>query len=156
MSPDQVVEVAPVGVLQQLLERLRHHRPAPDHRRIGVDQKTNRHRLNAVRLERLQRFAVLRFGPAGNAQHHRLRRSVDVGIEHADRCAFGSERQRQVDRRRRLAHAAFAAGNRNDVLDAGHQLDAALHSVRADAMADGHSDLADAGQRREMTLDQPA
>ena len=42
---DQVVEVAPVGVLQQLLERLRDHRAAPDHRRVGVDQEADRHRL---------------------------------------------------------------------------------------------------------------
>jgi hypothetical protein len=33
----QVVELAPARVLEQLLERLRHHRAAPDHRRVDVD-----------------------------------------------------------------------------------------------------------------------
>jgi hypothetical protein len=34
-----VVEVAPVGILEELLERLRHHRATPHHRRVGVDRK---------------------------------------------------------------------------------------------------------------------
>jgi hypothetical protein len=71
---DQVVELAPVGVLQQLLERLRDHRAAPHHRRVGVDQEADRHRLHAVRLERLERLPVLRLRTPGQSQHHRLRR----------------------------------------------------------------------------------
>jgi hypothetical protein len=32
---DEVVEVAPLGLGEELLERLRHHRAAPHHRRVG-------------------------------------------------------------------------------------------------------------------------
>ena len=107
---DQVVEVAPVGVLEQLLERLRHHRPAPHHRRVGVDHESRStspaRRTPRMRLERL---AVLRLRPARDAEHHRLRRAVDVGVEHADLRAFGGQREREIDRGRRLADAALAA-----------------------------------------------
>ena len=45
---DQVVELAPVRVAEQLHQRLRHHRPAPHHRLLLVDQKADRHHLDAV------------------------------------------------------------------------------------------------------------
>ena len=41
---DQVVELAPVGVAEQLRQRLRDHRPAPDHGLFGVDQEADGHR----------------------------------------------------------------------------------------------------------------
>jgi hypothetical protein len=41
----QVVDVAPLRVAEQLLQRLGHHRAAPDHRRFGVDQEADRHGL---------------------------------------------------------------------------------------------------------------
>ena len=122
-------------VLEQLLERLRDHRPAPDHRRVGVDHEADRHRLHAVRLQRLERLAVRRLGPAGDAEHRRLRRTVDVRVEHAHRRAFRGERERQVDGGRRLAHAALAARHRDDVLHARHELHAALHRMRDDLRA---------------------
>ena len=51
-------------------------------------------------LHRLERLAVLGFGAAGDAEHGRLRRAVDVGVEHADARALGCKRQREVDRGR--------------------------------------------------------
>ncbi len=131
----QVVELAPARVLQQLLQRLRHHRAAPDHRRVDVDQEADRDRLQAVAHHRLEALAVLRFGPPGDAEHHRLRRAVDVGVEDADRGALGGEREREVHRGGALAHAALAGGHGDDVLDARHQLHAALHRVRHDLRA---------------------
>jgi hypothetical protein len=90
---DQVVDVVPVGLAQQLLERLRRHRPAPDHRVVLLDQKTDRHHLDAVVLHRLHRLAVSRFRPAFDAHHHRLARAVDVGVEDADLGALGGQRK---------------------------------------------------------------
>ena len=82
---DQVVEVAPVGLAQQLLERLRDHRPAPDHRLVGLDQEADRHHLHAVAIIGSIVLPSLRLGPAGDAHHRRLARAVDVGVEQADR-----------------------------------------------------------------------
>ena len=38
---DQVIEVVPVGVVQQLFERAGHHRATPNHRRFLIDQVTD-------------------------------------------------------------------------------------------------------------------
>jgi hypothetical protein len=90
-----------------------------------------------VAIHRLKRLAVRRIRAAGNAQHLRLRRTVDVGIEQADVGALGSQRQRQVHGRRTLADAALAGRHGDDVLDAGQQLHAALHRVRHDLLRNG-------------------
>jgi hypothetical protein len=51
----EVVEVAPLGLAEQLLERLGHHRAAPDHRRVRLDEEAHAHRLDSVTLHRLHR-----------------------------------------------------------------------------------------------------
>ena len=76
-----------------------------------------------------------------------MRRPVDVGVEHAHRRTFRGQRQREIHCRGRLAHAALAARDRDDVLDAGHELDAALHRMRDDSRSDGHRHAADARHR---------
>jgi hypothetical protein len=54
-----------------------------------------------------------------------LRGAVDVGVEQADLEAVDMQREREVDRGRRLADTALAAGDRDDVLDAGERQPAA-------------------------------
>ena len=135
---DQVVQVLPVGLAQQLLQRLGGHRAAPDHGFVLGHQEADRHDLHAVVLHRLHGLAVGRFGPALDAHHHRLARAVDVGVEQAHRRALGGQRQRQVHGHGALAHAALAGGHRDDVLDLGQQRDAALGRVRDDLA--GHVD----------------
>ena len=57
---DEVVEVAPVGIAQQLGQRLRDHRAAPHHRLLRVDQEADRHGRDPVCGERLDALAVRR------------------------------------------------------------------------------------------------
>ena len=59
-----------------------------------------------------------------------------------DAGAFGRQRQREVHRHRRLAHAALAGGHRDDVAHAGDELHRALHRVRDDLEAGVDGDLA--------------
>ena len=58
--------------------------PAPDHRRLLVDEEAHRHDLDAVAFHRLQRAPVNRLRPSGNAHQARHRRAVDIGVENAD------------------------------------------------------------------------
>ncbi len=81
-------------------------------------------------FQRLHGFAILGFRTAADSHHHRLRRTVDIGVENPDLRTFGRQRQGQVDSGSRFADAALAGRHRNDVLDVRHQLDAALHCVR--------------------------
>ena len=43
----------------ELLEGLRHHRPAPNHRGVDIDEEADRDRLDAVAHHRLERLPVL-------------------------------------------------------------------------------------------------
>ena len=117
---DQVVERAPFDVAEELLERLHHHRPAPDHRRVGLHDEAERHQLHAVLLQRQD--AVADHPRLGDAEHHRHRGAVDVGVEQADAMAELRQRQREVGGDGRLADAALAAGDRHHVADLGDQV----------------------------------
>ena len=116
----QHVEFAPLHVAQHLLERARHHRAAPDHRRVLGHDVADRHGLEPVAFDRLQRLAVDRLGLLLDAEHARHRGAVDVGVEQAGADAVGREPERQVHRGGRLADAALAGGDGDDVLHARH------------------------------------
>lgn len=80
---DQIIEIFHVRLLEQLLQRLRHHRCA--RQTIGESTSTMKpieHRLQPMRLHRLHRLAVrgIRLLP-GKPQHLRNRRPVDIGVE---------------------------------------------------------------------------
>ena len=130
---DQVVQLAPVGLAQQLLQRLGGHGATPDHGLVLRHQETDRHHLHAVVLQRLHGLTVCALGPAVNAHHHRHAGAIDVGIEQAHAGPFGGQGQRQVDRGGALAHATLARGHRHNVFHLGQQLHATLHRVRHDA-----------------------
>jgi hypothetical protein len=53
------------------------------------------------------------------------RGAIEIGIEHAGAEAFGGKGQREVDRDGRLADAALARADGDDVADTGHRLRAA-------------------------------
>ena len=140
---DQIIEIDPIGVAEQLLQGLGDHRPAPDHRRVFLDQEADRHDLDAVVDLRLDATAILGVGLAGKAEHAWLARPVDVGIENADAGTLGTQGQGQVGGDRRLADAALARGYRNHVADVRHRRQAFLHPMRTDA----------AGNRNRRRLD---
>ena len=120
---EQIVELAPVDVAQELLDRLGQHQPAPHQRRLLVDEEASRHDLehpvtDGERVGDDQRAVAaldpLRLHPLGDAEQPRDREAPDVGVEHADRAPLASEGDGQVDRDRALAHAALAAGDGQD------------------------------------------
>jgi hypothetical protein len=89
---------------------------------------------------------------AGQAEHLRLRRAVDVGVEQTDGGAFLGQRQRQIDRRRALADAALAGGDGDDVLHPGQRLQAALHGVGDDLDATLTLTLPMPGRLRSLAI----
>ena len=83
-------------------------------------------------------------GLARDAHQHGLTGAVDVGVQNAHARALGGQRQREVGRRRTLAHAALARGDGDDVLHARQQLHAALHRMGRDLGDDVDRDIAHA------------
>ncbi len=65
-----------------------------------------------------------------NAHHHRQARTIDIGVQQPDACAFCSQCQRQIDGHCALADPPLARGHGHNILDPGQQLHATLHRVR--------------------------
>src|SRR5688572_11258696 len=95
-----------------------------------------------MRDERLEQLAVARLGtPAHEAEHARLARTVDIGVEQADLRALGFQRQREIDGHGRLADAALSRRDGDQVVCAGQRLQAVLDGVRGDRALDRHLEL---------------
>ena len=142
----EVVEVHPPHFAEKLLQRAVQHRSAPDDRRIVAREETHRDHLKAVLLRRDDLLAVgdeLRL----DAQHDRHVRPVDVGVDHADLAARLRQRNREVHGDGRLADAAFAGADRDDVLHARQRLPRAVAADGfAHARAHRHVHAGHAGQ----------
>ncbi len=77
---EQHVELAPVHVGEELLERLVQHRAAPHDRRVVVEEEADRHQLQLV-ADRRDDHLVDEHGLLVDAEHVRDRVAVDVGVE---------------------------------------------------------------------------
>ncbi len=83
-----------------------------------------------MRPQRQHRLAVVADRMlSDDAQHVRLAGAVNVGVQYADRRALPGQGERQVRGDGRLADAALAGGDGDDVADAIDPLDIALHGV---------------------------
>ena len=119
----QVVELAPVHVLEELADRLVQHRPAPGDRLVLlVEEELDRDRLDAAGGVERQDLALGRHHRAAvHAEHARDRVAPHVGVERGGRVALGLERRGQVGGDRGLADAALAGADADHVLDGGQR-----------------------------------
>ena len=114
---DEDVELAPGDLAQHLGDRRLHHRPAPDHRRLGLDQEADRHHLDAVAVHRGEQPLLDDARLARQPEQLRHRGAVDVGVEQADLQALCGQREGEVAGGGGLADAALAGGDGDDVAD---------------------------------------
>ncbi|MCW0460321.1 hypothetical protein NB717_001389 [Xanthomonas sacchari] len=147
----QVVQVVPQGIGEQLCERRGRHRTAPDHRRVLVHQQPDRHRLDAEGAHRLDALVVRTVRAPAQAEHGRHAGAVDVGIQHADARALALQGQGQVHGSGGLAHPALAGADGDDVADARVRGELGLDGVGGETRAFGHREtqqesVGDAGQ----------
>ena len=109
---EQRVELAPVDVREELLERLVEHRPAPHDRRVLLEEEADRHQLQ-VAANRRHDHLVDRDRLLVDAEHVRDRVAVDVAVEHADLLAERGQRVREVGGERRLPDPSLARRDRD-------------------------------------------
>ena len=109
---DDRVELAPVNVREELLERAVEHRPAPHHGSVVVEEVADRDQLQPA-ADRRHDHLVDDDRPLLDPEHVRDRVAVDVGVDDADLLPEPVERCCEVDRERRLADAALAARDRD-------------------------------------------
>jgi hypothetical protein len=132
---DEEVERAPLHIGEELVDRFHDHRPAPDHRRVGIGDEAEGHGLDAVTLHRHDLLvALVDLRATLDAEHHLLRRAVDVGVEQADAVAERAQREGEVRGDGRLADAAFPRCHGDAVLHVGEDVWAGRHRS-----ADGRS-----------------
>ena len=109
----QVVGLAPVGVDQELLERLVQHRAAPDHRSVVGDEVPHGQAADTVGRRRHHQVADDQ-RVVGYPEHRRDREPVDVGVEDPDVEPRPGQGHGQVDGDRGLAHTALARRDAED------------------------------------------
>ena len=128
---DQVVQVVPVGLEGQLLQRLRHHR-ARARSPAALPRPGSRWNWSPGRgppaARRSCRPGIRGLRPM-QPQHPRLARAVDVRIEDADARALPQQRQGQIHGRGGLADAALAGCDGNHVPDVRQRREIALHGM---------------------------
>ena len=105
-----------------MLDGTGEHRPAPDGRLVGFDEKRNRDNFHAITLDWDDLFVLgiglLVFG----AEKNRHVGAVDVGIEHPDARAELRQGQRDVHGTGRLADPALPGAHGENILDPRHLL----------------------------------
>ena len=117
---EQVVELTPVHVVQELLDGLGEHQPTPHQRGVLAHHEPGADHLEQPSPDRAFVGHDLRFVAAlhghrleavVDAQQPRHRETPDVGVEHPDGEPLRRHGCRQVHGDGALAHAALAAGD---------------------------------------------
>ena len=120
---DKIIQVAPIRVGNQLLERVRGHAAAPQRGSVGIDKETDGQDAHTVLFGGNEELpAVPDFGKDTlrfEVEHLRNGRTEDIGIEEAGPVALGRQCHGQVGRYGALAHTALARTHGDDVLHAG-------------------------------------
>ena len=119
---DQVVELAPLDVAEELLDRATHQRPSPDHRLALAQEELDRDHLDAVGLDGRDLAFRAGDGRTLGPDHHGHVGAGDVGVEEPDRGTCPGQSHGQVDADRGLPHPALAGSDGDDVLDSGQRL----------------------------------
>jgi hypothetical protein len=119
---EQVVQLAPIDLLQELADDPHHDRPAPDRRRIFVDKEPDAHQLDTMSFQRDDALVRSHARPGVDAEHNRDVRAVYIGIHEPDLEAQLGERCRQIGSDGGFPYPAFAGAHRNDMAHSGHRL----------------------------------
>ncbi len=113
----EIVQITPVGILEELLDGPVEDEATPHDRLLLVGQEAHRQDAERARpdlpFER-DHLAETGFDVTLHAEQARHRETPDVRIEHADHVAAGGQGDGQVDGDRRLAHATLARRDGED------------------------------------------
>ena len=123
---DEIVELAPVGIGNQLLQGAGGHAATPESGRGGGDEETDGEQLDTVFLDGTDEVATILLDGIGTLilyiEHLGHGGSEDVGVEQTYLVAETGEGDGEVGRDGALADASLAGTDGDDVLDAWQQL----------------------------------
>ena len=116
---DEVIEFAPIHLLQELADDLVQHGSAHDQGLVAGRDVADGDGLDAVRQIGFDAVAGADLGLLGRAHHERNIGAVDVGVDEADALSEPGEGNGQVDGDGGFADAALAGTDCDDLGDAG-------------------------------------
>ena len=110
---EEIVQLAPMGIFDELFDSIRGHASAPYDRALGVDKETDREHLHTILLDRLNERAALflhrvRTGVLAS-EHLRHRRTMDIRIQQSYGETSVRQSYRKVRCHRGFAYSALAA-----------------------------------------------
>ena len=116
---NEIVELAPVGLGDELLEGVAGHGAAPYGGLLGLDKESDGQNLDAPLLGGHNQLAVAHHLAHGlvflKVKHRGDGRTEDVGIKQSHAVAKLGKGHGEVGRHGALAHAALAGGNGDDL-----------------------------------------
>ena len=123
---DEIVELAPVGIGNELLQGAGGHAATPESGRGGGDEEADGEELDTVFLDGADEVATILLDGIGTLilyiEHLGHGGSEDVGVEQTYLVAETGEGDGEVGRDGALADASLAGTDGDDVLDAWQQL----------------------------------
>ena len=123
---DEVVEIAPVGIGDELFQGVRRHASAPEGSGVWRYEEADGEELHTILLDGLDELSTVALYGVGTGvlyvEHLRHRRTEDIGVEQSHLVTQSGERDGEVGRDGRLAHAAFSGAHGDDVLHAREHL----------------------------------
>nr|DAW15492.1 MAG TPA: hypothetical protein [Caudoviricetes sp.] len=124
---EEIVELAPVGVADELAQGVACHGAAPEHGLVGVDHEAYRQNLDSMALGGNYEVAAVDLVDKQlgflKPEHFRNRRAEDVGVEQTDTVAFAGESNGEVAGYGRFPDASLAARYADDIFHTGQRID---------------------------------
>ena len=122
----QVVQFAPIAIVDDLIEEVGRHRTAPNCGAVGIDEKSHRQHLDTVFFGGNNQIpAVLRLSAKRlvtfETKHFWHRGSKNIGVNQSHFVAQLCEGDGEICGNSALAHSTFARRHSDDVLDLGER-----------------------------------
>ena len=119
---DQIIELAPFDLAQELPNDRVQHRPAPDQRLVSGIEQADGNCFQPVYRERLDAILTQHSRLRAGAQHQRHVRTINISVKQPDLISKLRQSKRKIHRQRGLAHPSLAGSDGNNRFNSGQRL----------------------------------
>ena len=139
---NEIVQLAPIGIGDELLQGIRGHAATPQGGRLRTDKESDTQQFDTIFLDGLDEITSIHMHGIGalilHIKHFRHAWSEDVGVEQTHLIAQSCQGDGQIGRNGRLAYPTLARADGNDVLHLWQQLAHLRTRFRLKLGVDGH------------------
>ena len=117
---DEIVELAPVGISNELFQGIGSHSTSPKRSCFGRYEETNGEQLDTIGLDGFDELTSVYLNSIRtgilHVEHLGHGRTKDIGIKQTNLVAQASKGDGQIGRNSALAHATFSRADSNNIL----------------------------------------